>query len=99
MGLEASLGSENGIATCDALDERFRPSPSHTWERWPDWIGVDVNGTFLAPLALIFPELLPLVSHLDLGYQITINRYGNVSFGYEGGVTLTVGEAQAADAE
>jgi RHS repeat-associated protein len=91
-------GSENGIATCDALTSASEPSPDHTWERWPDWIGIDVNGTFLAPLALIYPELLPLVSHLDLGYQITIDRYGNVYFGYEGGVTLTVGEALAADA-
>jgi hypothetical protein len=90
--------SSDGATTCYALTSASEPSPDHPWERWPDWIGIDVNGTFLAPLALIVPDLLPLVPHLDVGYQITIDRYGNVYFGYEGGVTLDVGEAVAADA-
>ena len=56
-----------------------------------------MNGTYLAPLVLLDPELAPLVSHLDVGYLITIDRYGDVFFGLEGGVTAFVGVQQAAD--
>ena len=53
--------SESGATTCYTLTGASDPSPDHTWDRWPDWIGIDVNGTFLAPLALTSPTCCPSI--------------------------------------
>jgi hypothetical protein len=93
-----SNGNDVGAADCATLTSYSGPDEQHTWVRAPDWIGIDVNGTYLAPLVLLEPELAPLVAHLDVGYLITIDRYGDVFFGLQGGATLFTGVAQAADA-
>jgi hypothetical protein len=88
-------GNQEGGTSCGLLATSISGGP---WVRAQDWIGIDVNGTYLAPLALLEPELAPLVAHLDVGYLITIDRYGDVFYGLQGGVTLYTGVSQAADA-
>ncbi len=63
------------------------------WITNPDWVGIDVSGTWLAPLAPFFPPL----AVLSLGGQLVVDRYGDAYIGPQVGISVP-GALAVADA-
>ncbi len=90
-------GCGSGITLTSAIDvadlSQGASSRGGDWITNPDWVGVDVSGTWLAPLAPFFPPL----AVLSLGGQLVVDRYGDAYIGPQVGISVP-GALAVADA-
>jgi len=88
----ASSGSNCGSGTA-TTGLAAAGAERNFWDRAPDWVGLDVSGTWLA----IFAEVDPPLALLTGGAQFIIDRYGDAYLGPQAGVSVT-GYVALADA-
>jgi len=92
LAVDQTTTSGGGFGGCDfQLTASTSPSSSSelsqrggAWETHPDWIGIDISGTFLSELAEVFPPL----AVTSIGGQLLVDRYGDVYVGPQAGVSV-----------
>ena len=78
-GCDFQLTSSTSLSSSSELSQR-----GGAWETHPDWIGIDISGTFLSELAEVFPPL----AVTSIGGQLLVDRYGDVYAGPQAGVSV-----------